>query len=126
MMEPDPPMFYIPGHVPSSKNTRINFGRTSLPSKACQKYYKESNHHWNAQAESFREHLALRKPPYRIEFRFIRKTKHLFDYINPAQTVQDLMVKHGWIEDDNVSLLIPVFNSYTVDKDRAGVEILIL
>ena len=43
-----------------------------------------------------------------------------FDYINPAQTVQDDMVKYGWIEDDNAEFILstahPIKFSETVEK----------
>lgn len=63
-------------------------------------------------------------PPYYIEFTFIRDNQKSFDLINACQIVQDLMVAHGWIEDDNFNFLIPVFNNKTtVDKQNAGVII---
>ena len=46
----------------------------------------------------------------------------MFDYINPAQTVQDLMVKNEWIEDDNANYIIPRFEEFTYDKENPGVE----
>ena len=33
------------------------------------------------------------------------------------------MVKHGWLPDDDCSLLIPVFEPYEYDKENPGVEI---
>ena len=36
------------------------------------------------------------------------------------------MVKHGWIEDDNMTYLIPHFEPYEYDKENPGVEIKIL
>ena len=59
----------------------------------------------------------------KISFLFIRGSRHKFDYINPAQTVQDDMVKYGWIEDDNAEFIIPGFEQYTYDKDNPGVWI---
>ena len=61
-----------------------------------------------------------------ISFTFVRGTRHKFDYINPAQTVQDDMVKAGWIEDDNAEFILPVFIQYTYDKQNPGVWIEIL
>ena len=64
------------------------------------------------------------EPPYYIEFTFIRDSKRNFDLINACQILQDLMVAHRWIEDDNYNYLIPVFNNKTtVDKNNAGVFI---
>ena len=64
--------------------------------------------------------------PVVVSFKFIRGSRHKFDYINPAQTVQDLMVKNGWIEDDNANFLIPVFEKYSYDKKNPGVKIRLL
>lgn len=69
--------------------------------------------------------------PLRIGFHFVRKTKHKFDQINPLQTIQDEMVRYGWIEDDNITILIPepllVDGTYfTYDPDTPGVYIKVL
>ena len=64
--------------------------------------------------------------PLHIDFYFIRNSRRKFDYINPAQTVQDLMVKWGWIEDDNCDIIIPHFSGHHVDKDNPGVLIKVL
>ena len=61
-----------------------------------------------------------------VGFYFIRDSRRKFDYVNPLQTVQDAMVKHKWIEDDNMEMLLPIFEGYHVDKERAGVHITIL
>ena len=61
-----------------------------------------------------------------VSFQFIRGSKHKFDYINPAQTVQDLMVKNNWIEDDNCEYIIPHFEPYKYDKENPGVYITII
>ena len=36
------------------------------------------------------------------------------------------MVKHGWIEDDNMTFIIPSFEKYEYDKENPGVEIKII
>jgi hypothetical protein len=33
------------------------------------------------------------------------------------------MVKHGWLEDDNASIVIPVFEPYSYDKNNPGVYV---
>jgi hypothetical protein len=62
----------------------------------------------------------------RIGLTFIRNSRHKFDYINPAQTVQDDMVNYGWIDDDNADVIIPVFIEYVYDKNNPGVMIELL
>jgi hypothetical protein len=62
-----------------------------------------------------------------VEFKFTRDSKRLFDLINAAQIVQDLMVEYGWIEDDNYTQLIPVFHpEVIVNKKFCGVRIRVL
>jgi Holliday junction resolvase RusA-like endonuclease len=64
--------------------------------------------------------------PYKVSFKFIRKSRHKFDYVNPLQTVLDLMVKYLWIEDDNADEIIPSFEPYEYNKEEPGVIIKIL
>mgnify|MGYP003154210750 CR=1 FL=1 len=67
-----------------------------------------------------------KEAPYKISFKFHRSTRRKFDYINPAQTVQDLMVKYNWIEDDNCNYIIPYFEEYEYNKEKPGVTIKVL
>lgn len=73
--------------------------------------------------KEFREITENLPKPLKISFTFIRGTKHKFDYINPLQTVQDIMVKYNWIEDDNADIIIPEFKPYIYDKKKSGVLI---
>ena len=118
--------WFIPGNVPSSKNGRRWTGKHFIASKAVMNYRKKTKQYYKDFAEEFKEALKEKEFPVHIEFEFIRSSKHKFDYINPAQTVQDDMVKHGWIEDDNADFLIPVFVKYSYDKKNPGVIIKLL
>ena len=118
--------WFIPGNVPSSKNGRRWTGKYFISSKTVMKYRKDTKSFYQQYASQFQKELKKHKLPVKIAFTFIRGTKHKFDYINPAQTVQDDMVTHGWIEDDNMVNLIPVFKPYKYDKDKPGVLIEIL
>lgn len=115
--------WFIPGNVPSSKNSRRWTGKYFIASKTVMKYRKATSKLYKAFAAVFVKQLAKYKNPVYIHFTFIRGTKHKFDYINPAQTVQDDMVKHGWIEDDNCEFIIPCFEKYQYDKKNPGVII---
>ena len=121
---------FIPGNVPSSKNGRRWTGRYFIVSKQTQRYYKNSKKYWIEHKKEFKKLLkgkdSQNKAPYRITFKFIRKSRHKFDYINPAQTVQDQMVKFGWITDDNAEEIIPIFLEFEYDKDNPGVYINVL
>ena len=115
--------WFIPGNVPSSKNGRRWTGRYFVSSKATTKYRKATAKYYDMYRKGFRKQLSKLELPVKISFKFIRGTKHKFDYINPAQTVQDDMVKNHWIEDDNCKYIIPVFEPYEYDKENPGVEI---
>jgi hypothetical protein len=124
-----PTDFFIPGNVPSSKNSKIWTGKHLVWSKAARKYVKDTQDHW--------EHLQLRFEnevfiaykgvyPIKVSFKFVRGTKHQFDYVNPLQTVLDLMVRYLWIPNDNADIILPVFEPYEYSKENPGVIIKIL
>jgi len=114
---------FIPGNVPSSKNSKIWTGKFLISSKATRAWQKETEDYWELLKEDFISHL--KDKPYKIGFKFIRNSRHKFDYVNPLQTIQDAMVKHGWLEDDNADELLPVLEPYEYDKSCPGVEIII-
>ena len=115
--------WFIPGNVPSSKNGRRWTGKYFISSKATMKYRKETKKFYDMYRKSFQKQLSKLELPVKISFKFIRATRHKFDYINPAQTVQDDMVKNGWLPDDDCQTIIPVFELYKYDKKNSGVEI---
>jgi hypothetical protein len=118
--------WFIPGNVPSSKNSQQWTGRYLVSSKTVLKYRKNTTKVYKKLAVSFKKELSKYDLPIIISFKFFRGSRHKFDYINPAQTVQDDMVKHGWIEDDNMTFLIPHFEPYEYNKEKPGVEIKII
>ena len=118
--------FFISGNTPSSKNSRVFTGTYFIPSAYTRKWIKRTKNEWAAQKIAFREALQGITRPYYIEFTFIRKTRHRFDYINIAQAVQDQMSYYGWIEDDDADNLKPYFGDYQYDKSNPGVIIKIL
>jgi len=115
--------WWIPGNVPSSKNGRRWTGKYFIASKAVMNYRKATKKYYEKYAKEFKEAYDELDKPVKITFHFVRGTKHKFDYLNPAQTVQDDMVKHGWIVDDNADFIIPDFDAYTYDKNDPGVWI---
>ena len=115
--------WFIPGNVPSSKNSRRWTGKYFIASKTVMKYRKETESYFKKDAVSFHKEFSKYELPVYVHFTFIRGTRHKFDYINPCQTVQDDMVKHGWIEDDNCEFIIPCFEEYKYDKENPGVII---
>ena len=115
--------WFIPGNVPSSKNSRRWTGKFFIASKTTMKYRKDTNSIYKKHAASFAKEFAKYELPVYVSFKFTRGSRHKFDHVNPLQTVQDEMVKHGWIEDDNATFIIPVIENYDYDKVNPGVLI---
>ena len=94
-----------------------------ISSKTTMRYIKNTQYDYIKNKNKFKSMIEGLEKPYIISFKFIRGTKHRFDYINPAQTVQDLMVKHDWLDDDSCKDMIPVFEKYEYNKENPGVYI---
>lgn len=123
-------MIYIPNNVPSSKNSKRIVKRGSktflINSDLVFKYKAKTQIYWLKQKKEFLKMIENKEKPYKIAFYFIRKDKRKFDYLNACQLPCDLMQEFGWLEDDSADFIIPVFNGYKVDKEKAGVLIEIL
>lgn len=124
---------FLKGNVPSSKNsknfTRINNKTLLLNSKTVNKYLANFEYQYfdNKNKKKFKEMLRGKKKPYQIKFTFTRDSKRKFDASNIVQIVQDLMVRHNWLIDDNYDEMIPVFNpEYKLDPSYPGVLIEVL
>ena len=87
------------------------------------KYIKNTQYDYIKNKNKFKSMIEGIEKPYIVSFKFIRGTKHKFDYINPCQTVQDLMVKYEWIDDDSCKDMIPTFEKYEYSKEKPGVYI---
>ena len=116
-------MIFIAGNVPSSKNSKRWTGKMLINSKTVMNYIKATKSQYVRNRDKFLEMTAGLEYPVVVSFKFIRGSRHKFDYINPAQTVQDLMVKNEWIEDDNANYIIPSFEEFEYDKENPGVQI---
>tara|TARA_R110001592_G_scaffold155886_1_gene386001 strand:+ start:267 stop:641 length:375 start_codon:yes stop_codon:yes gene_type:complete len=124
-------MIFIKGNVPSSKNSKQWTGRMLIKSKATMRYEKATEQDWAGNKEKFLKAIDEKEVPYKIGYYFVRGSRHKYDWVNPVQTIQDLMVKHEWIEDDNTTVMVPipfkikgVFGHY--DKNHPGVYIKVL
>lgn len=118
---------FIPGNVPSSKNSKVWTGRYLVNSKSVKKYLKFAEGHYLYQTTYFERLSSGKEFPLHVEFKFVRDSKRLFDLINAAQIVQDLMVKYEYIPDDNYRYLIPHFDpEVVIDKKNCGVYITVL
>lgn len=90
------------------------------------RYYKETKQEWEDNKDTFLKLIKRKEKPYKIEFKFVRGSKRKFDYINILQVVQDQMVKYGWLEDDNMTEMLPSFAPYEYNKEAPGVHIKVL
>lgn len=112
--------FYIKGNVPSSKNSKVFTGKFLVNSKTVQKYLKTYGEQWKDEEMIKKFKLDIKEFPIKLHMFFIRDSKRKFDYINAAQLPCDLMVKYGWIPDDSMEYIIPIFDGYEVNKDDSG------
>ena len=118
--------FFIPYNTPSSKNSRQWTGKYFVVSKTVQKWKALTKPVWQKHKDDFLKAIKDKEHPFKIEMEFVRGSRRKFDYLNPAQTIQDEMVHHGWLEDDNCTIMIPYFKEYSYDKENPGVYIRIL
>lgn len=121
---------FIKGNFPSFKNSKQYTGKYFIMSKTVQKYLKNYEYQWKTPPKEF-SNLVGRNFPMQIGFHFIRGTRHRWDFHNMVQGCADLMVKHGWIPDDNMNYFLPFpleINGkfYEYNKENPGVIIKIL
>ncbi len=137
---------FIPGNVPSSKNSKIKSSKGIFHSKTVRKYLSSLGiKHFSTskkEVESLKTRTNLfldntnkltnklkeMDPPHKLGFHFVRKDKRSFDFHNMVQIIADLLVAHDVIEDDDMDHFIPVpykinGNYYSIDKEDPGVYI---
>lgn len=144
---------FIPGEVPTSKNRkRIAYKITNNPqtrwryivhtemkrvqpfiidSEFAQAYRKAVGVFYRKEAFRFRNMVTSLPRPIHVEFCFVRRTNGIWDFNNLTEVVQDLMVEHGWIDEDNTRVLlphppVPPRPPFIVSKDTPGVFIRVL
>ena len=143
-------IIFIPENVPSLKNSKIATTKGVFMSKTCKRYlqklgvksYSASRREvvgYKTMPNLFENRVAVlrgflsefRKPPYRVDFHFVRDSKRKFDFINAVQILADLMVAHRVIADDDMDNFIPgalFFNNrwYSINKQKPGVWVQVL
>ena len=142
-------LIFIPGNVPSSKNSRINTTKGSFASKTVKSYlnslgiqsyssskklvkgYVNKPNLIESLKEDFLKQTSGKELPLEIGFHFIRDSKRKFDFHNIVQVVLDLMTAHDIIIDDNMDCVIPFAlkmdsKFYSVNKENSGVWIKII
>lgn len=117
---------FIPINTPSSKNSKQIVGKRLISSNLTLNYEKNTYILWQHNKAKFHELIKDKPKPYFIGFYFIRKDKRRFDHHNIVQSPLDLMVKHGWLDDDCMTQVTAVFLGYEVSKENCGVQITVL
>jgi hypothetical protein len=135
-------MIFIPGNVPSLKNSKIKTSRGIFPSKTVKSYlsslgiqsysaskkevkgYKTRE---NIFLELFKD-IKIEKYPVIVHFHFVRDSKRKWDFNNANSILTDLMTAHNIIEDDNMDCIIPQClwidnKQYSYDKEKPGVYV---
>ena len=109
------------GQTIAKKNSQriIKMGRRSAirPSKA-----------FDLWAKNVAQELSLRSGwegqyPVDLYMSFYRKTKAKFDFDNMVNSIQDVLVKGGILEDDSMFHIYPVVRGWAVDKHTPRCEV---
>jgi hypothetical protein len=123
-----PGMIFIPGNVPSLKNSKVKTSRGIFPSKTVTKYIRSLNiqafssskrivkgyadpsrpNYIEGQRAKFKAMMKGKGEPIFIGYHHVRNSKRLFDFSNSVEIVQDLLTAHKFIEDDNVQYVFPI------------------
>lgn len=142
-------IIFIPGSVPSLKNSKVKGKNGVFHSKYVNNYlhtfnirtynsrkkevitYKGRINLFYRITHKLKDFLVGVPKPYIIGYHFVRKINDNFDYINSLQIIFDLFVAHSLIEDDNCKVIVPYpikkgDSYYTVNKNKPGVYIFIL
>ena len=120
-------MITIYGELYSSKNSKriVKFGdrMALIASKQYLSSIKPIEQQLILNRHKWVEETKNDSKPLKIVFKVYRKTYRRFDFLNIFQGLADLMVKCGWIPDDNADEFLPIFKEYEVDKNNPRVEI---
>lgn len=121
-------MIFIPGNIPSLKNSKVKTSRGIFSSPTVSKFlrsigiqgfnsrkktvkgYVDPNrpNQFEALRSTFMSMKAGKNDPIIIGYHQVRSSKRLFDFSNSVEILQDLMTAHDFIEDDNVKHVFPV------------------
>ena len=121
-------VIFLKGNVPSSKNAMVPFNGGMVYSKPTTDYKEQTDIHWRVFKSRFHEMLVGKTKPYKIEITFIRDSRRKADHHNLCQLPMDLMVKHKWLDDDNMdeALVFPGNPAYGYDPKLSGFLIRVL
>lgn len=132
-------MIFIPGNVPSLKNSKVKTSRGIFSSPSVSKFIRSlgiqsfnsrtkevkgyvdtsRSNQFEALRSKFNAMKGSKGDPLFIGYHQVRNSKRLFDFSNSVELIQDLMTAHDFIEDDSVKYVFPV--PMTIDG-RLAVE----
>jgi hypothetical protein len=121
-------MIFIPGNIPSLKNSKVKTSRGIFSSPTVNKFLRSIGiQKFNSRKKEVKGYVDLTRPnqfealrtefmkmksntsdPIIIGYHQVRNSKRLFDFSNSVEILQDLMTAHDFIEDDNVKHVFPV------------------
>lgn len=120
-------MIWIPGNVPSLKNSKVKAKNGIFASPTVSKYIrslgiqnfnsgkktvkgyvsKSKPNYFETIRDDFTEMMEGKDAPIIIGYHHVRKDKRAFDFSNSVEILQDLFTAHDFIEDDNVRFVFP-------------------
>ena len=126
-------MIWIPGNVPSLKNSKVKTKRGIFSSPSVNKYIRKLGiqsfsstrkevkgyvdrtrpNQIEALRAQFEEMKVGKDDPLFIGYHHVRNSKRLFDFSNSVEIIQDLLTAHDFISDDNVKYVFPIPMSIT-------------
>ena len=121
-------MIFIPGNIPSLKNSKVKTDRGIFSSPTVSKFLRSIGiQNFNSRKKEVKGYVDPNRPnqfealrsrfeamkagkddPIIIGYHQVRVSKRLFDFSNSVEILQDLMTAHDFIEDDNVKYVFPV------------------
>lgn len=115
----------INGSIPSKKNSRISYTRgnrvINIPSNKYREWHKDASAQLMAQGKPKQLGVCF------IEIEFYADTKRKFDLTNKAESIMDLLVDNGVLEDDNCYCVQKVSLRFGgVDRERPRADIVLI
>lgn len=115
--------FTITGDVPSKKNSKQIIYVRGRPLIIPSKNHKT----WHTQAiNQLQEIKPVAKQIKHIDLKFYPSTRRKFDLTNKAESIMDLLVDAGIIEDDNYTVIPQIKIQFgSIDRQNPRAEIII-
>lgn len=121
-------MIFIPGNVPSSKNSKVKAAGGIFNSPAVNTFLRSLGiQSYNSRKKYIKGYVDKNRPniieglraeiekmkigkedPLFIGFHHVRKQNRQFDFSNSLELIQDLFTAHDFIEDDSVKYMFPI------------------